>query len=231
LIAHEGDTTREIYFRDFKDIPLDTLKSSLAQSFGIQVSQLRFESRKGRLIEDTEGLTTQDMIDIVSSKAGKEVVATCYIHIVEEAVEASGHLTAHRRASRTSLLSSLMPTKMLNLPIQLNLRGEIKRGASLAFSGKMNNAANASSAFHLACVEDYAAATTKAIDAPMKLYPWIDQNSAHDVDEDGISIAGGRSVASSGNGSETLGGVAADARSLDEPIRNGDVVVIQFNGK
>lgn len=231
LIAHEGDTTQDIYFRDINEVPLDTLKSSIAQSFGTQVSQLRFESRKGRLIEETEGITTQDLIDIVSSKTGKEVTATCYIHIIEEAVETSGQLTAHRRASRASILSSLMPSKMLNLPIQLNLRGDIKRGAPLAFSGKMNNAANASSAFHLACVEDYAAATTKSIDAPMKLYPWFDQSSSVDVDEDGISLAGNRSVASSGNGSETLGGMAADPRALDEPIRNGDVVVIQFNGK
>jgi hypothetical protein len=224
-VKNDGTITRDLEFADYSQVSSKDIISAIAAAFSAPTGVVRFESGRGSFIEEPAKVPVTELISIIDSSSKTMVRAICYISIDSDNPEHNSTVSK-RRSSLLGNLGSLLPSK-LPMPLSLNMKPEVKRGVEIALIGKIPNAANDASSFHVSCVDSYAAGTTKGSDARICILPWRESTSLFSggqdgagADDDAISV-GGRSAVTQG----------AEDQASDAPICCGDTVVLRHDGK
>jgi len=190
-------------------------------------SRVCIESGKGRVLEDMS-------IDFNAIKQGECTdffgfsVCSCYVTVKEaEAVpdEADKNLEGTELKKKKSNFMSL-----------LNTKGEAKFGVELSISAKVPTARGVAAPFYISAVDMFAAAGLTQATRTMRFVKWdasLDKDKGGEgADEwDGGTVASPRGKGTPASANATPSVASIDLRASGQPIRHGDEIVLECEGK
>lgn len=218
-----------------ESIKVGELRSMIATAMGITPPErVLIESGKGRILDDINVdffKIMRDSMFMMTDFFGYRT-CSCYVTVIsKDELPEDGTSTAlvdgvpiHKKKSGTFLS-------------MLNTKGEAKFGVELILYAKVAAAAANVIPFYVQPSETFASAATTNPKHTMRLIKWTGAASGDNLETNGsVNLispsANGNAIVRPGTDTDTTGdGVNINLKASGKPIHNGDVVVIECEGK
>lgn len=241
LIAKQVDGKHSEVWLDSLEVTVNEVRNLIAESLSVQpVTRISIESGKGNFLEDL----SQPMFDNVDDTLKKTdffgyLTVFCYIHVKEEEKKKVIITDDNNNANDTD-----KKDKKHFLGINLGSKPEIKYGEFLVCSAKIATSVDAKVNFQISYVDRFVAgapSTHLLNSTTIRFHPWRSETSGeggadgHDnISESGESVSVGSRNSMALKKRSSIFFRMAKGDALDyfgKPLRHGDIVVLETNGK